>query len=82
MSDLVAVSNKQRVVVMVKNLRGGANKPFAGKRGSGTRFKNCVREESGRKGVRNPRALCAAIGRAKFGKRGMAKMSARGRRRR
>jgi hypothetical protein len=64
---------------MVKNLKGGANKPFAGKRGSGTRFKNCTKEMAGKKGVRNPGALCGALGRSKYGKKGMVKMSARGR---
>lgn len=63
---------------MVKNLKGGANKPFAGKRGSGTRFKNCEREVSKRKGVRNAGALCAAIGRSKYGKRRFSGMKERG----
>lgn len=34
-----------------------------------------------RKGVRNPNALAAHIGRKKFGKKGMAKKSAAGRKR-
>lgn len=71
----MAKSIKQR-----KSLRGGPNKPFAGKKGSGSRFKHC-KESVGRNGARNPGAVCAAIGRSKYGKKGMAKMSARGRKR-
>lgn len=61
-----------------KSLRGGANKPFPGKRGSGSRFKKC-KESVGRGGAKNAAAVCAAIGRSKYGKKGMAKMAARGR---
>ena len=50
------------------------------KLGSGKRFKS-LKKKLGRKGVRNPGALAASIGRKKFGKRKMAKMSAAGRRR-
>ncbi len=56
---------------MVKNLKGGRSEPFRGKRGTGTRFKNCVKSMSHRKGVRNPEALCAALGRSKYGSKGM-----------
>jgi hypothetical protein len=55
-----------------------AKKP---KLGSGKRFSNLKRKLK-KKGVRNPDALAAAIGRKKFGKKRMAKMSAAGRRRR
>jgi hypothetical protein len=51
------------------------------KLGSGKRFKSLSRKLSKRKGVRNPKALAAAIGRKKYGKKKMAKMSAAGRRR-
>lgn len=53
----------------IPSLRGGENHPFRGKRGTGTRFDNCVRRMSHRKGVHNARKLCAAIGRAKYGRR-------------
>jgi len=49
------------------SLRGGKNQPFKGKRGSGKRFSNCVKKMSGRKGVRDPKALCGSIKRAKYG---------------
>lgn len=51
------------------------------KLGSGKRFSNLKRSLK-RKGVRNPGALAAAIGRKKYGKRKMAKLAAAGRRRR
>ena len=50
------------------------------KLGSGKRFAS-LKRKLGRKGVRNPGALAAAIGRKKYGKRRMAKMAAAGRRR-
>lgn len=48
--------------------------------GSGKRFASLKRKLS-RKGVRNPGALAASIGRKKHGAKKMAKMSATGRRR-
>lgn len=51
------------------------------KLGSGKRFAS-LKRKLGRKGVRNPGALAAAIGRRKYGARKMAKMAAAGRRRR
>lgn len=51
------------------------------KLGTGKRFKSLSRKLAKRKGVRNPGALAAAIGRKKYGKKKMAKMAARGRRR-
>jgi hypothetical protein len=42
------------------------------KKGGGGRFENCV--ASGKS-----KALCASIGRKKYGKKGMAKMAAKGR---
>jgi len=62
---------------MVKRKRSGDHQP---KLGSGGRFKSLTRKLAGR-GVRNPRALAAWIGRRKYGKAGMAKLSAAGRRR-
>ena len=51
------------------------------KLGSGARFRKLTRS-LGRKGVRNPGALAAFIGRKKYGAKRFAKLSARGRRRR
>lgn len=51
------------------------------KLGSGKRFKSLTRSLK-RKGARNPKALAAYIGRKKYGARKMAKMAAKGRRRR
>jgi hypothetical protein len=54
-----------------------ARKP---KLGTGKRFSNLKRRLS-RKGIRNPGALAASIGRKKFGTKRMAKLSAKGRKR-
>ena len=51
------------------------------KLGTGARHRALTKSLAGRKGVRNPKALAAAIGRRKYGKARMAKMSATGRRR-
>jgi len=51
------------------------------KLGSGARFKALKKKLSGRKGVTNPGALAASIGRKKYGAKKMAKMSAAGRKR-
>lgn len=48
--------------------------------GGGGRFKKLVGKLK-RKGVRNPKALAAFIGRKKYGKKRMSKMAAAGRRR-
>jgi len=48
------------------SLKGGASKPFRGKKGSGARFQKCMARMAHRKGVRNPRKLCAAIMWAKY----------------
>lgn len=50
------------------------------KLGTGKRFASLVAKLS-RKGIRNPRALAAAIGRRKFGAKRFAKLSAMGRKR-
>lgn len=47
----------------------------------GSRFAKMTRRLSGRKGVRNPKALAAHIGRRKYGRKGMARKAAAGRRR-
>lgn len=50
------------------------------KLGSGKRFRTVTRSVAG-KGVRNPKALAASIGRKKYGNAKMAKLSAQGRKR-
>jgi hypothetical protein len=50
------------------------------KLGSGKRFKS-LKGKLARKGVRNPGALAASIGRKKYGKKKMAAMAAKGRKR-
>jgi len=49
--------------------------------GTGQRFKALTRKLA-KRGARNPRALAAAIGRRKYGRAGMAALSAAGRARR
>ena len=46
------------------------------KLGTGARFKALKKSLSGQKGVTNPGALAASIGRKKYGARKMAKMAA------
>ena len=53
-----------------------ARKP---KLGSGKRFAS-LKAKLGRKGIKNPGALAASIGRKKYGAKKFAKLSARGRR--
>lgn len=58
-----------------------AHKAKAGKKpklGSGARFKSLTKKLA-KKGVRDPKALAASIGRKKFGAKKMAKMAAKGR---
>lgn len=50
------------------------------KLGTGKRFA-ALKKKLSRKGIRNPGALAAFIGRKKYGRKAFAKMSARGRRR-
>jgi hypothetical protein len=50
------------------------------KLGSGARFK-AVAASARKSGARNPKAVAAAVGRAKYGKAKMAKLAAAGRRR-
>jgi hypothetical protein len=49
------------------------------KLGSGARFKALTKKLSG-KGVRDPKALAASIGRKKYGAKRFASLSAKGRR--
>lgn len=55
-----------------------ANKP---RLGSGARFKSLEHELARRGNVRNPGAVAAAIGRAKYGETKMESMASKGRRR-
>ena len=57
------------------------NPSFPGRLGSGKRFAACVRKVSRQAGVYDPEGLCASIGRKKYGKKGMAKLAAKGRKR-
>ena len=56
-----------------------ASKP---KLGSGKRFAQLKAKLGARKGITNPGALAATIGRRKYGAKKMARMSAAGRKRR
>jgi hypothetical protein len=49
--------------------------------GSGRRFRALESKLSAKKGVKNPAALAASIGRKKFGNKRMGQLSARGRER-
>jgi len=52
---------------------------FAGRKGSGERFEHCVNKVGHRKGVHDAKAVCAAIGRKKYGAAGMSRMARRSR---
>jgi hypothetical protein len=62
----------------MRGKKGGASYPPLG---SGGRFKALKSKLSKRKGVTNPGALAAAIGRKKWGAKKMASMAAAGRKR-
>lgn len=47
--------------------------------GEGGRFAALTKELEGKKGIRNPKAVAAAIGRKKYGKGKMQSMAAKGR---
>lgn len=49
------------------------------KLGSGARFKALTKKLSGKKGIYDPAGLAAYIGDKKYGKKKMAKMAAKGR---
>lgn len=51
------------------------------KPGGGGRFQKLKGELAGKKGVKDPGAVAAAIGRKKYGGKKMAEMSAKGRKR-
>jgi hypothetical protein len=59
---------------------GGAHEPASrAPLGSGGRFSALKKKLSHKKGVKNPGALAAAIGRSAHGAKGMARLSAKGR---
>jgi hypothetical protein len=53
---------------------------FPGKKGSGSRFEHCVQDVRRKGKVKNAKAVCAAIGRKKYGKGNFQKMAAAGKR--
>lgn len=62
------------------SLKGGKSEPAAkAEYGSGKRFKSLEKKLSKEKGVYNPAGLAAALGRAAHGKKSMAKVAAKGR---
>jgi hypothetical protein len=66
---------------MARRRRRSSSSGRKPKLGSGARFRNLKRSIARRGNVRNPGAVAASIGRKKYGKRRMAKMSAAGRKR-
>lgn len=61
------------------SLKGGKSEPASkSKAGSGGRFK-ALSKKLAKEGAENPEAMAAAIGRAKYGKKKMGKMAAKGR---
>jgi hypothetical protein len=58
---------------------GRLRKKPQGKVGSGSRFESCVHSVAARGGASNPKAVCAAAGRHKYGKERYQKMAAAGR---
>lgn len=61
------------------SLKGGKSEPSSkAKAGEGGRFKALKGKLSKKKGVKDPGALAAAIGRAKFGKKPFQSMAAKG----
>ena len=71
--------SKKGQKIKAGSLKGGKSQPSAkAKPGSGARFSALKSKLSKEKGVTNPGALAAAIGRAKFGNKGMAKLSVKG----
>jgi len=60
------------------SMKGGKNQPASkAKLGSGGRFK-ALESKLSKKGVKDPGALAAAIGRAKYGAKKMGQMGAKG----
>jgi hypothetical protein len=77
-----SLKNMKKQVAYAVAMVNRAKKTFGhGKLGSGSRFKHCTQSMAHRKGIKTPKALCAAIGARAYGKQGMARMAAAGRRR-
>jgi hypothetical protein len=78
----IKLKGAKRRVPSIKNrksLKGGPSKPFThAHAGSGGRFKACEARMR-HQGARDPGAVCAAIGRSKFGKKQFQGMAAHGR---
>ena len=66
---------------MAKHGRHSKKYVVKGKAGTGARFKRLKKKLAKRKGVKNPGALAAFIGRKKFGAGRMAKMAKAGKKR-
>lgn len=71
-------ARKARNAVSTQAGKAHASVMARSKPGTGVRFKSMTKQLK-RKGAKNPSALAAWIGRKKYGKKGMAKMAARGR---
>ena len=75
--ETVGLLRKAAKKLQPGSLKGGKSEPASkAKLGSGGRFKALEGKLSKEKGVRNPGALAASIGRAKYGKKGFSKLSA------
>jgi hypothetical protein len=69
---------KKGVKLKPGSLKGGKNEPASkAKLGSGGRF-SALKGKLSKKGVKNPSALAAAIGKAKYGAKKMRQMAAKG----
>lgn len=78
--DLLKEATGKGQKIRPGSLKGGKSEPASkAKAGSGGRFKALEHKLSGKKGVKDPGALAAAIGRAKFGKGKFQNMAAKGR---
>jgi hypothetical protein len=78
--NLIIKMTKKSQKVKSGSLKGGKNEPSSrDKPGKGGRYRALKRKLEHGRGVKDPGALAAALGRAKFGKKKMAKMSASGR---
>ena len=62
-----------------ESLKGGKSKPSSkAKAGSGGRFKALTKKLGKKKGIKDPKALAASLGRAKFGKKKFQSMAKAG----
>ncbi len=62
-----------------KMMKNSAMKKKMPKLGTGERFRNLTTELAKKPGIKNPAALAATIGRKKYGKKKMSKLSMKGR---